>query len=78
MPAELAHRLALKFVNTSFMSFLGEQIKQVGPIKISRWQRSAAKEIRFDYTKKEISYALQKDNYVKSKVIRSVGEHISF
>lgn len=70
MPTKLAHRLAPRLGNTSFMGFLGEQIKQIGSIKISCWQRSV-KEIRFDYTKKEISYAPENDNYVKSKVIRS-------
>jgi hypothetical protein len=81
MPTKLAHRLAPRVGNTSFLSFLGEQIKQVEPIKISCWQRSS-KEIQFDYTQKKknkISNALQKeDNYVKSKVIRSAEEHISF
>lgn len=72
-----ANEIGTPVGNTSFMSFLGEQIKQIGPIKISCWQRSV-KEIRFDYTKKEISYALDNDNYVKSKVIRSEDEHISF
>ncbi|KAL4144169.1 hypothetical protein QTP88_006395 [Uroleucon formosanum] len=70
MPTKLAHRLAPRLGNTSFMGFLSEQIKQIGPIKISCWQISV-KEIRFDYTKKEISYALENDNYVKSKVILS-------
>jgi hypothetical protein len=67
---EIGTPIGAKLGNTSFMSFLSEQIKQIGPIKISCWQRSV-KEIRFDYTKKEISYALENDNYVKSKVIRS-------
>lgn len=59
------------------MSFLSEQIKQVGPIKISCWQRSAKKSDLI-IQKNEISNALKEDNYVKSKVIRSAEEHISF